>query len=116
MNQPANAPARTARRVLLKLSGEAFGGGSVGLDPVVVRKSELLEQRDRCGLVADPHREQAHAGSSTGRGTERCWPRKARTCSSTDRSTLRTSTPAGATSVTGAKFKMLLTPAAASRS
>ncbi|QWW18812.1 UMP kinase [Schaalia sp. 19OD2882] len=25
------------RRVLLKLSGEAFGGGSVGLDPVVVR-------------------------------------------------------------------------------
>ncbi len=27
----------TARRVLLKLSGEAFGGGAVGLDPVVVR-------------------------------------------------------------------------------
>ena len=26
-----------ARRVLLKLSGEAFGGGSVGLDPTVVR-------------------------------------------------------------------------------
>lgn len=26
-----------SRRVLLKLSGEAFGGGSVGLDPVVVR-------------------------------------------------------------------------------
>lgn len=25
------------RRVLLKLSGEAFGGGSIGLDPVVVR-------------------------------------------------------------------------------
>ena len=25
------------RRVLLKLSGEAFGGGSVGLDPTVVR-------------------------------------------------------------------------------
>ena len=38
MNQPANAPARTARRVLLKLSGEAFGGGSVGLDPIVVRR------------------------------------------------------------------------------
>lgn len=27
-----------ARRVLLKLSGEMFGGGSVGLDPVVVRR------------------------------------------------------------------------------
>lgn len=27
----------TPRRVLLKLSGEAFGGGSIGLDPVVVR-------------------------------------------------------------------------------
>jgi uridylate kinase len=26
------------RRVLLKLSGEAFGGGSVGVDPVVVRR------------------------------------------------------------------------------
>lgn len=30
------APA--ARRVLLKLSGEMFGGGSVGLDPIVVRR------------------------------------------------------------------------------
>lgn len=28
----------TARRVLLKLSGEAFGGGKVGLDPDVVRQ------------------------------------------------------------------------------
>lgn len=28
----------TARRVLLKLSGEAFGGGSVGLDAAVVRR------------------------------------------------------------------------------
>ncbi|MCL2595596.1 MAG: UMP kinase [Promicromonosporaceae bacterium] len=33
-----NRPIRTARRVLLKLSGEAFGGGAVGLDPVVVRR------------------------------------------------------------------------------
>ena len=30
------------RRVLLKLSGEAFGGGSVGLDPAVVR--DIAEQ------------------------------------------------------------------------
>jgi uridylate kinase len=29
---------KPARRVLLKLSGEAFGGGSVGLDAVVVRR------------------------------------------------------------------------------
>ncbi len=27
-----------ARRVLLKLSGEMFGGGAVGLDPIVVRR------------------------------------------------------------------------------
>ena len=32
---PENAPAR--RRVLLKLSGEVFGGGSVGVDPGTVR-------------------------------------------------------------------------------
>ena len=29
--------ARRPRRVLLKLSGEAFGGGAVGVDPDVVR-------------------------------------------------------------------------------
>ena len=33
-----------------------------------------------------------------------------------DRSTLRTSTPAGTFSTTGAKFRMLVTPAATSRS
>jgi uridylate kinase len=33
---PALTPAPTTRRVLLKLSGEVFGGGSVGLDPDVV--------------------------------------------------------------------------------
>src|SRR5660397_144116 len=27
-----------ARRVLLKLSGEMFGGGAVGLDPIIVRR------------------------------------------------------------------------------
>lgn len=32
-----NIPAKTKRRVLLKLSGEVFGGGSVGLDPATVR-------------------------------------------------------------------------------
>ena len=31
------SPARSARRVLLKLSGEVFGGGKVGVDPDVVR-------------------------------------------------------------------------------
>ena len=32
-----DGPAEERRRVLLKLSGEAFGGGHVGLDPDVVR-------------------------------------------------------------------------------
>ena len=34
---PADEQARRARRVLLKLSGEVFGGGKVGVDPEVVR-------------------------------------------------------------------------------
>jgi uridylate kinase len=34
---PTVEPGRTARRVLLKLSGEVFGGGKVGVDPDVVR-------------------------------------------------------------------------------
>ncbi len=34
---PASTEAERARRVLLKLSGEVFGGGSVGVDPDVVR-------------------------------------------------------------------------------
>jgi len=34
---PSVAPAPSARRVLLKLSGEVFGGGKVGVDPDVVR-------------------------------------------------------------------------------
>ncbi|NEG96807.1 UMP kinase [Bifidobacterium sp. SMB2] len=33
-----NDQQRSSRRVLLKLSGEAFGGGHVGIDPVVVRR------------------------------------------------------------------------------
>ena len=34
---PTSEPGRTGRRVLLKLSGEVFGGGRVGVDPDVVR-------------------------------------------------------------------------------
>jgi uridylate kinase len=34
---PTTEPGRSARRVLLKLSGEVFGGGKVGVDPDVVR-------------------------------------------------------------------------------
>ena len=34
---PTAEPQRAARRVLLKLSGEVFGGGKVGVDPDVVR-------------------------------------------------------------------------------
>src|SRR3712207_6429790 len=94
------------------------------LDLVVAGHGELLEQRDGRGPVADADGEQAHAippagarPSSGAPGTApRCLSRKARTCSSTERSTWRTSTPAGAVSVTGAKFRMLLTPPAVSRS
>ena len=35
MTDPTTGP--TYRRVLLKLSGEVFGGGSVGVDPGVVK-------------------------------------------------------------------------------
>ena len=37
------------RRVLLKLSGEAFGGGKVGLSPDVVRG--IAEQIAECGYT-----------------------------------------------------------------
>ena len=41
----------TSRRVLLKLSGEAFGGGSVGLDPTVVRNiAEQIADAVRAGV------------------------------------------------------------------
>lgn len=36
-NDAINIPAKTKRRVLLKLSGEVFGGGEVGLDPATVQ-------------------------------------------------------------------------------
>lgn len=39
---PGETPPRRARRVLLKLSGEVFGGGEVGVDPKVVKS--LAEQ------------------------------------------------------------------------
>ncbi|MCD4549321.1 MULTISPECIES: UMP kinase [unclassified Schaalia] len=39
------------RRVLLKLSGEAFGGGSIGLDPTVVRNiAEQIAEAVRQGI------------------------------------------------------------------
>ena len=41
----------TNRRVLLKLSGEAFGGGSIGLDPKVVRNiAEQVATAVRAGV------------------------------------------------------------------
>src|SRR5579875_317183 len=86
-----------------------------------------LEGRHRRALVVQPDDEDAHrctayastaAGSATcpNRSADRRWAWKASICSSIDRSTLRTSTPAGTFSTTGAKFKMLVTPAATSRS
>ncbi|MCL1870739.1 MAG: UMP kinase [Promicromonosporaceae bacterium] len=38
MTEHTNPTKTRARRVLLKLSGEAFGGGAVGLDAIVVRR------------------------------------------------------------------------------
>ncbi len=38
MIEETTGEVRTARRVLLKLSGEAFGGGAIGLDAAVVRR------------------------------------------------------------------------------
>lgn len=38
VTQESGSVPPAARRVLLKLSGEMFGGGSVGLDPIVVRR------------------------------------------------------------------------------
>lgn len=35
--EPLNIPAKTKRRVLLKLSGEVFGGGKLGVDTATVR-------------------------------------------------------------------------------
>src|SRR5262249_7711198 len=98
-----------------------------------------LQDRDRGATVAQAHYQDAHgavtdspglparAGNPTPprywrfplEGTRtsdlRCaW--KARICNSMDRSTLRTSTPAGTFNTTGAKLRMLVTPAATSRS
>jgi len=38
VTQESGSVPPAARRVLLKLSGEMFGGGAVGLDPIVVRR------------------------------------------------------------------------------
>lgn len=58
MTQPQSDAAATprTRRVLLKLSGEAFGGGQVGLDPDVVSRiaaeiSEAVADGVQCAIV-----------------------------------------------------------------
>src|SRR5664280_1004053 len=99
------------------------------------RDRHPLEHPDRGAVVAQTDDEDTHActacrglGDATGDPVDpvdgttgglptplRCsW--KAKICNSTDRSTLRTSTPGGTARVTGAKFRMLVTPAATSRS
>src|SRR5664280_2247781 len=101
--------------------------------PVLVVYVEVLGQglqrqsadrRQQVGDLADTTVELVHVGEdldpvegTTGGSPTplRCsW--KAKICNSTDRSTLRTSTPGGTARVTGAKFRMLVTPAATSRS
>ena len=49
-----------ARRVLLKLSGEMFGGGAVGLDPIVVRRV--------AGEIADAVRQNVQVAIVVGGG------------------------------------------------
>ena len=49
-----------ARRVLLKLSGEMFGGGAVGLDPIVVRRV--------AGEIADAVRQHVQVAIVVGGG------------------------------------------------
>jgi uridylate kinase len=49
-----------ARRVLLKLSGEMFGGGAVGLDPIVVRRV--------AGEIADAVRQDVQVAIVVGGG------------------------------------------------
>ncbi len=50
-SQAPQAPSAPARRVLLKLSGEAFGGGAVGVDIGVVRRiAEEVAQAVRDGV------------------------------------------------------------------
>ncbi|WP_265444192.1 UMP kinase [Flexivirga meconopsidis] len=45
------APTETPQRVLLKLSGEVFGGGQIGLDPEVVRGvAEQIAEASRSGV------------------------------------------------------------------
>src|SRR6185437_11570868 len=86
-----------------------------------------LEDRDRRALVAQANDEDAHcctAYASAAAWSAACPNRsalrrcawKARICSSIDRSTLRTSTPSGTLSTSGAKFRMLVTPAVTRRS
>ena len=49
MTEPAISP--TYNRVLLKLSGEVFGGGSIGLDPDVVKGiAAQMAQANRAGV------------------------------------------------------------------
>lgn len=53
---PAVSPKEGTRRVLLKLSGEAFGGGKVGVDPDVVARiageiSEAVATGVECAIV-----------------------------------------------------------------
>jgi hypothetical protein len=84
------------------------------LDRVVGAHRELLEQRHGGGLVAHAHRQEAHAAHLHRRPALLAEEREhLQLHGQVD---LADVDPAGAVSATGAKFKMLLTPAAVSRS
>ena len=63
------APERRYNRVLLKLSGEVFGGGQVGLDPDVVRGDR---RADRRGGRAPASRSRSSSVAATSSAAPSC--------------------------------------------
>src|SRR5205085_7642562 len=121
------AVARREHQCLVDVVGTDELGEELHHAVVVLRRT--FQQRDRRGTMRKPNSQDAHTAATAARtssgtaapGTEsapvafRCsW--KARICSSMERSTLRTSTSSGTASTVGAKFRMLVMPAATSRS
>ena len=63
------------RRVLLKLSGEAFGGGKVGIDTQVIRRiaEEIVPDREKPAeeeTAAEPYDGEAAETASEAASTE----------------------------------------------
>src|SRR5690606_29378939 len=94
---------------------------------VIAPDGDVLEDVDRCAAMRQTDGQDAHpftasASSAACDGVSESWAaflrcsRYARICSAVDRSTVRRSTPSGTCTMAGAKFRMLVTPAATRRS